>query len=154
MRTIPLIAIAIAFVLAPAATSQTDEPLSRSALLDRSGDICANALEAVTPHVRGMERADTRREILRHGRRFIRTVRPYVRRLRGLQAQEEPRRYRTFTEELRLAVNWLDASLDAIASGRYRVARRRLETSGDHAARSERAARRYPLRRSCIQLAS
>jgi hypothetical protein len=111
-------------------------------------------VDATAPHERRAERAANAgrvRGVVRHGRRLIRTARPYVRRLGDLRAPANGRqRYRTFVGETRVALNWLDAALDALAARRGRLAMRRLETSDRHAARAERAARNYPLRRACI----
>lgn len=143
-------------VAAPVVVAQ--EPLTKRQIINRSGEICANAVDAVTPHVRRMQRAQRREELrrfIRHGRRVIDTARPYVRRLDKLSPPSDGRtRYRRFVDNTDEALDLLDASLDALADRRGRLAVRRAEAAVEHTNRAERAARRFGLRESCILFVS
>jgi hypothetical protein len=130
------------------------ETLTKREIIDRSAGICRDLNEDAAPHVRRLQRADGRREAVRHGRRFIRTSRPYVRDLRELVPPEGARLYRRFVNNTSTALDWLDAAFDAIEARRGRLAKRRAEKAEVHAARAKRAARRYGLRRSCIRYVS
>jgi hypothetical protein len=130
------------------------EPLTKRDIIDRSAGICRDLNEAVAPHVRGLNRAEKPRGVIRHGRRFIRASRPYVRELGDLTPSDGGRRYRRFVNNTDAAVDWLADALDALEARRGRLAQRRAAISGEHAARAKRAAKRYGLRRSCIRYVS
>ncbi len=130
------------------------EPLTKDEIVARSGAICRDLNEAVAPHVRRLNRAERPRGVIRHGRRFIRTSRPYVRDLADLVPPEGEIRYRRFVNNTFSALNWLDAAIDALEARRGRLAESRADTAAARAARAKRAARRYGLRRSCIRYVS
>ena len=157
MKRVPIVLVAGTAVFAPLANAQTEDELTRGELVDRSGRICSNLQEATIPHVRRMNRAADAGNVngvVRHGRRFVRTSRPYVRRLGELRPSAERDRYRRFVDNTRTALNWVDSALDALAARRGRLAQRRIETADRHAARAKGAARRYPLKRACIRYVS
>jgi hypothetical protein len=146
-----LLVVSILALAAPAAIAQ--EPLTKPEIVDQSGAICRDLNEDALPHARRFSGAETRRGAIRHGRRFIRTSRPYVRDLADLKP-DAGRRYDRFVDKTWTALDWLDEALDALAARRGRLAGRRAEKVGDAAARARRAAKRYGLRRSCIRFVS
>jgi hypothetical protein len=101
-----------------------------------------------------MQRADTANKVVRHGRRFIRTSRPYVRDLGDLDPAGEGRRYRRFVNNTATALDWLDALINAVEANRGQLAEERAKKVSNHVARARRAAKRYGLRRSCIRYVS
>lgn len=136
---------------APVAAGQ--DPLPKPIIVDQSGGICRDLNEDALPHARRMNRSDSVNEVLRHGRRFIRTSRPYVRDLADLKPSAG-RRYDRFVNNTSTALDWLRELLNAIEAQRGALAERRGEKVGNHADRARRAARRYGLRRSCIRYVS
>ena len=137
---------------APAAMAQ-DEPLTKQEIIDQSGGICRDLNEDALPHARRLNRADGVNEALRHGRRFVRTSRPYVRDLADLKP-DAGRRYDRFVNNTWTALDWLEDALDALEARRGRLAQRRAEKAENFANRARRAATRYGLRRSCIRYVS
>jgi hypothetical protein len=135
----------------PVAAAQ--EPLTKPEIIDASGSICRDLNEDALPHARRLARADGRREAIRHGRRFVRTSRPYVRDLADLKP-DAGRRYDRFVDSTWTALDWLDKFLNALEAHRFQLAERRGEKVGDAATRARRAAKRYGLRRSCITYVS
>ena len=129
------------------------EPLTKGEIIDQSAAICRDLNEDALPHVRRLENADGVNEAVRHGRRFVKTSRPYVRDLADLKASAG-RRYDRFAEKTWAALDWLDAAFDALDARRGALAERRAENASDAAARAKRAAKRYGLRRSCITYVS
>ena len=146
-----LIVLSTLAVAVPVATAQ--EPLTKAAIIDQSGAICRDLNDDALPHLRRFVRSETRRAAIRHGRRFVRTSRPYIRDLAGLKP-DAGRRYDRFLDQTWTALDWLDATLDALEARRGRLAERRAEETGDAATRARRAAKRYGLRQSCITYVS
>ena len=146
----PLVVFILALA-APAAAAQ--EPLTKPEVVDESGAICRDLNEDALPHAERFSGAETRRAAIRHGRRFIRTSRPYVRDLADLKP-DAGRRYDRFVNKTWTALDWLDAALNALEARRGNLAERRAEKVGDAATRARRAAKRYGLRRSCIRYLS
>ena len=146
-----LVLVGILALVVPAASAQ--EPLTKRQVIDRSAAICRDLNEDATPHVKRLENADGPNQVVRHGRRFIRTSRPYVRDLADLTASAG-RRYRRFVNNTDAALDWLAAALNALDARRGALTERRLKKVEDHAARAKRAAKRYGLRRSCVRYVS
>ena len=142
-----LLVLALALT-ASAASAQ--EPLTKQQVIDRSAGICRDLLDDTLPHVRAMRRADGPNGVVRHGRRFVRDSRPHVRALRDLPEPETAVKYRRFVNNTDEALDWLAKALNALEARRGGLAERRADTSGEHAARAKRAARRYGLRRPCL----
>ena len=149
MRRLPLVCTLALIV--PAATAQ--EPLTKSEIVDQSATICRDLNEDALPHARRLDNADGVNEAVRHGRRFVRTSRPYVRDLADLKPSAG-RRYDRFVNNTWMALDWLDEALDALDARRGALAKRRAQKAGNHADRAKRAAKRYGLRRSCIKYVS
>jgi len=126
------------------------EPLTKGQIIDQSAAICRDLNEDVAPHARKMRRADGLNGFIRHGRRFVRTSRPYVRDLADLTPPDGGRRYRRFVSNTQEALDLLERALNALEARRGRLAERRANESGEAAARAKRAAKRYGLRDSCI----
>jgi hypothetical protein len=142
-----LLAVSALALASPVAIAQ--EPLTKEQIIDRSAGICRDLNEDALPHVRRMTRSDSVNEAVRHGRRFIRTSRPYVRELADLKPSAG-RLYDRFVNNTWTALDWLGEYLDAVEARRGALAERRGEKVGNHAQRARRAAKRYGLRRSCI----
>ena len=130
------------------------ESLTKPQIIDRSAGICRDLNEDVAPHVRRLNRAEKPRGVIRHGRRFVRTSRPYVRDLAELVPSDGARRYRRFVNNTDGALDLLAAALNALEARRGRLAERRADAAGNRAARAKGAARRYGLRRSCVRYVS
>ena len=144
-----LIVVSMFALAAPVAMAQGS--LTKQEIIDQSAAICRDLNEDVAPHVEGLNRAETRRGVLRHGRRFVRDSRPHIRDLADLVPSEGALRYRRYVNHTKAAVNWLDSALDALEAHRDRIADRRGETASEHAGLAKRAGRNYGLRRSCIR---
>jgi hypothetical protein len=129
------------------------DSLTKPEIIDQSAGICRDLNEDALPHAKRFTEAETRRAVLRHGRRFVRTSRPYVRDLADLKP-DAGRRYDRFVNQTWSALDWLYALLNAVEANRGGLAERRGEKVGDAAARARSAAKRYPLRRSCIKFVS
>jgi hypothetical protein len=148
-RALLVLALALTASLATA-----QEPLTKQQVIDRSAGICRDLVDDTVKHVRGMRRADGPNGVVRHGRRFVRDSRPHVRELRDLPEPSGAVMYRRFVNNTDEALDWLAKALNALEARRGGLAKRRADTSGEHAARAKRAARRYGLRRSCIRYVS
>jgi hypothetical protein len=131
------------------------EDLSKQQIINRSGPICRDLLDAIQPHV---EKADDARDnaqwdrFIREARRAIAAARPYGQELRSLRPSTGARRYGRFVDHGRAALNWLERGLDALEAERMELAKRRRQIAQEHFQRAKRAARRYGLRRSCIRV--
>jgi hypothetical protein len=146
-----LLVLSTLAVAVPVATAQ--EALTKPDIVDESGAICRDLNEDALPHLRRLQQAETRRAAIRHGRRFIRTSRPYVRDLADFKP-DAGRRYDRFVNQTWTALDWLGEYLDALEARRFPLAERRGDKVGDAAARARRAAKRYGLRRSCVKFVS
>jgi hypothetical protein len=134
---------------APGAFAQ-DDTLTKSQVIDQSADICRALIADTERHVRRLQNADGPNGVVRHGRRFVRDSRPYVRDLGDLQEPSGAEKYRRFVDNTDEALDWLAKAFNALEARRGRRAERRATISGRHAARAKRAARRYGLRRPCV----
>jgi len=132
--------------------------LTKSELIERSGEICAHGDAAMQPYdekaARAIERGDLQAGV-RPARKSIRIGRRHLARLADLNApQRGIERYRNFIDRTREYIRWLDLSIDAIAAERWRLAKRRATKAQREYMRAKRAARRYPLKRACIKFLS
>ena len=133
------------------------EPLSKQQIVDRSGVICRDMLEAAAPHLRRAREAaedDKLERFIRESRRAIDAVRRVEPDLKDLVPPTGALIYRHFVRHGRTALDLLDAALDALEQRRLRLARERRGSALEHLERARHAARRYGLRRSCIRLVS
>ena len=148
-------AVALVAVWAVALVPVAFGAMTKEEIRDRSAEICAHATAAMKPHSARAERAADRgamREFLRHARRAVAVARRHVERLAELRPPAAGRRrYRTFVDESRIGIRWGGLAFEAFAAERYSLMNRRIRKLERHAARAERAARRYPLRRACIK---
>ena len=142
-------------MLAPALAS--GETLTKQQIINRSGPICRDLLEAIKPYVErandAMKKGQTER-FIRASRRAIDVARPYGNDLEDLRPAHGGRRYRRFVNQGQIALAWVDLALDALENDRPRLSRTRNETALKHLARAKRAAKRYGLRRPCIRVVS
>ena len=135
----------------------TADDLTTQQIIDRSGPICRDLLDAIEPHVekaddaRGKEQWD---RFIHEGRLAISTARPYGRELRRLRPETGARRYGRFLDQGREALGSLERALDALEAERTELALRRQQTAQDHFTRAKRAAESYGLRRPCIKVVS
>jgi hypothetical protein len=97
------------------------DSLTKPEIIDQSAGICRDLNEDALPHAKRFTEAETRRAVLRHGRRFVRTSRPYVRDLADLKP-DAGRRYDRFVNQTWSALDWLDALLDAVEAHRRGLA--------------------------------
>jgi hypothetical protein len=146
-----LLVLSTLALAAPAAIAQ--DSLTKAEIVDASGAICRDLNADALPHLRRFQQSETRRAAIRHGRRFIRTSRPYVRDLADLKP-DAGRRYDRFVNNTWTALDWLDEYLDALEARRFGLVERRGDKVGNHATRARHAAMRYGLRRSCIRYVS
>jgi hypothetical protein len=151
-----LVVLSLAFA-ALATSAATAEDLTKRQIINRSAPICRDLLDAIQPHIEKLDDATSKGQwdrVIREGRRAIGAARPYGRELRALRPETGARRYGRFLEHARLALTWLERSLDALEEERLELARGRRETALRHFARARRAAKRYGLRRPCIKVVS
>ena len=154
MRRLIVFSCAFAALVTNAAVA---ENLTKQQIINRSGPICRDLLDAIQPHV---ERANDARakgqwdRFIREGRLAISTARPYGRELRRLRPETGARRYGRYLDHARTGLNWLEGALDALEAGREELAMSRQATAQEHFRRARRAGRRYGLRRSCIKVVS
>ncbi|HYH57757.1 MAG TPA: hypothetical protein VD790_00865 [Thermoleophilaceae bacterium] len=156
-RRLTLALLALASLCAPAALAQEEEEPTKEDIVRESGPICSEMTDATRRHVRKFRRATRQgnaNKLVRHGRRFVQTSRPYVRELGRLDPPFEGGRgaYLRFVNNTDLALDRLREYLRAVAHERPRKARRRARHSLTHVARAERSAEKYGLRRSCVKL--
>ena len=130
-----------------------DTTLTKQEIVDQAGGICRDLNEDALPHARRLNRSDGVNEAVRHGRRFVRTSRPYVRDLADLKP-DAGRRYDRFVDNTWTALDWLDEAFDALEVRRGSIAERRAEKAEKFAHRAKRSGKRYGLRRSCIRYVS
>jgi len=134
-----------------------EEPLTKEQIVNRSAQICSDINEAVAPHLERANQAAEQKNIdrfIRESRRAILSARPYVADLKDLQPPTGARRYRRFVRRGERGLDLLDAALDALEAGRVNLAKGRRDTALEHMRRAKRAAKRYGLRPSCIQVVS
>jgi hypothetical protein len=137
-------------------TAAADD-LTKQQIINRSGPICSDLLDAIRPHVEKANEAMAKEQwdrFIREGRRAISSARPYGRELRRLRPETGARRYGRFVDHGRAALNWLERALDALEAQRIELANNRQQTAREHFARAKRAAKRYGLRRPCIKMVS
>jgi hypothetical protein len=133
------------------------DDLTKPEIIDRSAPICRNLLDAIEPHVENVEEAESEGDwdvVIREGRLAIKASRPHGRELRRLRPETGAHKYKRFIDHARMALDWLERSLDALEDERVELANSRRQTALDHFARAKRAAKRYGLRRSCIKVVS
>ena len=147
-------AVVVSVLMFAAPVAMAQETLTKDQVVARSGAICRDLLDATLPHVRKMRRADGPNGFIRHGRRFVRESRPYVRDLRDLPEPETAVKYRRFVNNTWEALDLLDKAFNALEAGRGNLAERRANESGDQAQVAKQAAKRYGLRDSCITYVS
>ena len=155
MRRLLVFTLAVA-VLVPS-VSVAEEQLTKQQIINRSAPICKDLLDAIQPHIREVEDAESKGEwdrVIREGRRAIRAARPYGRELRRLRPETGAWKYGRYLDHAREALDWLERSLDALEAERLEAARNRRQTAQRHFARAKQAANRYGLRRPCIQVVS
>jgi dsDNA-binding SOS-regulon protein len=153
-RLLPL-ALAAGLLGAPAASAEED--LTKQQIVNRSGPICKDLLEAIQPYVEKGDKARAKEQwdrFIRQSRLAISTARSYGSELRRLRPATGARRYGRFLDQARAALNWLERALEALEDERIESATTRQATAQEHFARARRAARRYGLRRSCIKVVS
>jgi hypothetical protein len=134
-----------------------EEPLTKEQIVNRSAKICSDITEAVEPHLERANQAAEQKNIdrfIRESRRAILSARSYVGDLKDLRPPTGARKYRRFVRQGELALDWLDAALDALEAGHVNRAESRRDTALEHLMRAKRAARRYGLRRPCIRVVS
>ena len=151
------VVFSLAIVVLLTSVSVAEEQLTKRQIINRSGPICRDLLEAIQPHIEKADDAMAKEQwdrFIREGRRAISTARPYGRELRSLLPETGARRYRRFLNHAREALDRLERALDALEAERLELAKSRQQAAREHLARAKRAARRYGLRRSCIKVVS
>jgi hypothetical protein len=137
--------------------ASTADAMTRKQLRNRSAEICANADQAMQPADDRANRAAARQDwdaFVHYARKGIRIGDPYIDRLAHLDAPPKGLdHYESFIDHTQRFVERLKALINAIDNRRSgQLVERRSRKATRQRKLARRAARAYPLRRSCVRM--